>query len=186
MNIRTVLLLCTAILAVSVNCCAANTFSYTFSFIDDRSWLQTTVEYTGTQLPSSGSVLNLDHVFGDVNGCAPPSIQATIQSDGEDFFGPSGGASPACAGNNSGVVGFAFYLDQPLNVGIFNTTGAGRVVQNSIGGLDYYYAAGSLTIREGVVAASPVPEPGSAGMALTALLLAPFAIGRVLNNIRKS
>lgn len=162
-----------AVLTAPVNVQATTTFIYTFSFVEDRSWPATTIVYSGTQLPVSGGVLNLDHTFGNVNGCAPSLIQASFQSSTNVFFGPVGGESPACTGTASGVVGFAFNVENAFQLGIFDTMGAGRIVKNATGGLDYYYAGGSVSIREGVTP-SPVPEPNSIILAGLPLLLIPF------------
>ena len=150
-----------ALLATAAAGTAHGAYIYTFSFDAWDTLPFGVLQYESAELPAMGHGIELSYVGGNLNGCAPQSIEASFMTATEVAFGPGDDTAKECEGNPSGVVGFAFNVEGAFAPGTFMTSSAGRAIGN--GNLVYFeYGGGSLTINAfppGPI--SPVPEPQS-------------------------
>jgi hypothetical protein len=137
-------------------------FGFDFHFYGtSEPFSRSDITYMGTNDLTGPSTLT--YIGGSVAGCAPATITASIAFDNTWVFGPDGGgSSPSCGSLFGNVVGFAFYVTDPLSLGGTATNSAGRVIAQSNGGAVVLYGPGTLTISEGQgPGPTPVPEPRS-------------------------
>ena len=159
------------ILAAASENLRSETYFYDFTFDAYQSYPQATIRYLSANPPASVSTLS--YVSGDVNGCRAATLLG-YQSNATvwNFETPE---TLNCGSGTCSVAALELEVNNPLNVGSFQTQRAGRGIQIEANAINFYYTSGTLVISENITSpgSEPVPEPrtaGSIGLAALAFL----------------
>ena len=148
------------ILAAASENLRSETYFYDFTFDAYQSYPQATIRYLSVNPPRFVSTLS--YVNGDVNGCRAATLLAFQTNDTEWLFETP--ETENCGSGIGTVAALEFYVNNPFNVGRFQSQAAGRGVQIDANTIDSYYTSGTLVISENTSPGpEPVPEPRTTG-----------------------